>query len=74
MELKPELLQTMLNLGVDPSEIGMLMEKMLSAVTSRQAELTAIDAQISTLNSRRDTLIAELAEADITVAKLIVTE
>lgn len=74
MNLKPELLQTMLNLGVNQEELAMLMDKMMSAVVSRQAAITALDAQIATLTSQREAVFAELQQANVTVGKLVSSE
>lgn len=71
MNLKPELLSTMNNLGVTEAELQVLQSRMLSAVTSLEASLNALNAQINTLTMQRDTIATELADAKVTVAKLI---
>lgn len=71
MNLKPELLAALAKLGVSPEETAMLGEKMLSAVTSREAQLNALDAQIRTLSAQRDVVAAELETANATVGKLL---
>lgn len=71
MNLKSELLQTLTDLGVTPDELTLLQGRMLSAVSSLQAGIAALDAQISTLQGQRDELTAELNQAGVTVAKLI---
>lgn len=70
MNLKPELKSVMDALGVTPDELVMLQGRMMSSVTSLQAQITALDAQISTLNGQRSELAAELAAANVTLAKL----
>ncbi len=74
MNLKPELLTTMSNLGVTEPELELLRSRMLSAVTGLQAQLTALDAQIATLTAQRDTAAYELQQALQTVSKLVTVE
>jgi hypothetical protein len=71
MQLKPLLLQTMTDLGVTPDELVLLQGRMLSAVSSLQANLVALDAQISTLQRQREEVAAELGQASTTVMKLV---
>ncbi len=71
MNLKPELLSTMAQLGVTEAELDLLRGRMLSAVTSLQAQLNALDAQIATLNAQRDVVVGELSQADVTISKLV---
>lgn len=71
MNLKPELLSTMNTLGVTDVELQVLQSRMLSAVTSLEAHLNALNAQISTLTAQRDSVSAELSAAQVTVAKLV---
>lgn len=71
MNLKSELLQTLTDLGVTPDELTLLQGRMLSAVSSLQAGIMALDAQIATLQGQRGELAAELNQASVTVAKLI---
>jgi len=71
MQLKPLLLQTMTELGITPEELDMLRGRMLSSVTSLQAGIISLDAQISTLQRQRDELANELNAASYTVSKLI---
>lgn len=73
MNLKPELLQAMVSLGVTGPELELLSSRMLSAVTSLQAQLNALDTQLATIQSQRDAASQELAQAQITVSKLIET-
>ena len=70
MNLKPELLSTLVSLGVTEPEIAMLGEKMLSSVSGLQATLNALDAQIATLTAQRDEALSELARGLATVKKL----
>lgn len=71
MNLKPELLSAMTTLGVTDSELDLLRTRMLSAVSSLDAHLNALDAQIRTLESQRSAIAEELAQATITVSKLV---
>lgn len=71
MNLNPELMQTMVNLGVTEPELELLRSRMLSAVTGLQAQLNALDAQIATLTAQREAFYVELQQANITVGKLI---
>lgn len=70
MNLKPELLQALVDLGVTSDEVALLQDRMLSAVTGLQASLNALDAQIAQLQSQRATIVAELSAATVTVSKL----
>lgn len=71
MELKPELLSTLIDLGVTEAELELLRGRMLSAVTSLEAHLNALTAQIATLSAQRDAVQEELQASMVTVAKLI---
>lgn len=71
MNLKPELLSAMSSLGVTEPELDLLRARMLGAVTGLQAQLTALDAQIATLQAQRDAVAQELSQANVTVGKLI---
>lgn len=70
MNLKPELLSTLVALGVTEEELVLLGDRMLSAVTGLQAQLNALNAQIDTLSAQRDAVVAELARGVATVKKL----
>lgn len=70
MNLKPELLDVLTALGVTPEEVDLLRERMLSAVTSWQAKVTALDAQIATLEAQRVEALAALDQGLTTVNKL----
>lgn len=74
MNLRPELLATLVTLGVNGDELVTLGSRMLSAVSSLEASLNALDGQIRTLQSQRDAVAAELTQANITVSKLIESE
>lgn len=71
MNLRPELLETMSVLGVTEPELDLLRSRMLGAVTGLQAQLTALDAQIATLQAQRDAVVTELKQANFTVGKLV---
>lgn len=73
MNLKPELLQVMADLGVTEPELETLRSRMMSAVTGLTAQLNALNSQIETLSAQRDALKEELSKANITVDKLIDT-
>lgn len=73
MNLKPQLLDTMTALGVTEPELDLLRSRMLSAVTGLQAQISALDMQIATLQAQRDAVAAELGRASVTVGKLIDT-
>lgn len=70
MNLKPELLSTLTDLGLTAPELELFRDRMLMAVTGLEAQINALDAQIATLESQRDAVAAELAQANVTVAKL----
>lgn len=74
MDLKPELLLTLTNLGVTEAELETLRQRMLYSVTSLEGQLAALDAQISALQAQRASLAIEHASAVVTVAKLIEAE
>lgn len=71
MNLKPELLAVLSELGVTAPELEPLKERMMSAVTSLQAYMTALDAQIDTLTAQRDAAAESLVQANVTVNKLL---
>lgn len=71
MNLKPELLATMTALGVTAPELDTLKARMLFSVTSLEAQVNALDAQIATLTSQRDAASEELAAALVTASKLV---
>ena len=71
MNLKPELLATMFALGVTETELDTLKARMLFSVTSLQAQVNALDAQIATLTAQRDAVRQELAAALVTASKLV---
>lgn len=71
MNLNPTLLATLTSLGLSEAEVSLLESRMMSAVTSLEAQLNALNAQISTLSVQRDAIAEELAVAQVTVAKLL---
>lgn len=71
MNLKPALLDTMTNLGVTPAELDLLRGRMMGAVSSLQAQITALESQIAALEAQRQAALTELAQANITVGKLV---
>ena len=60
-------------LGVTERELELLRSRMLGAVTGLQAQITALDTQIATLQAQRDAAAHELAAAQVTVGKLVVS-
>lgn len=71
MILKAELKQVMDDLGITPDELNTLQSRMLSSVTTVQAQITALSAQIESLTSQRTQFQEELQASMVTVAKLI---
>ena len=71
MNLKPELLATLTGLGVTGAELDTLKARMMFTVTSLQAQVNALDAQIATLTAQRDAVRQELAAALVTASKLV---
>jgi hypothetical protein len=71
MNLKPQLLTTLTNLGITEAELPILSDRMLSLVSSLEAQIDALNAQISTLTGQRDAVRQELAAALVTASKLV---
>jgi hypothetical protein len=71
MNLKPELLATITALGVTEAELDTLRARMLFSVTSLEAQVNALDAQIATLTGQRDAARQELEAALVTASKLV---
>jgi hypothetical protein len=71
MNLKPQLLTTLTNLGITEAELPILSDRMLSLVSSLEAQVSALNAQIATLTAQRDAARQELAVALITASKLV---
>ena len=71
MNLKPELLTTLTSLGITGTELDTLKARMMFTVTSLEAQVNALDAQIATLTAQRDVARQELAVALITASKLV---
>ena len=61
MNLKPELLATLTNLGITEAEVPILYDRMMSLVTSLEANINALSAQIDTLSTQRAELEIQLA-------------
>lgn len=72
MELKPELISAFASLGLSEPELAVIRDRMVLAVESLEARINALNAQIGTLTAQRDEIASELAQANTTVAKLIV--
>jgi hypothetical protein len=71
MNLKPELLAVMTQLGVTEPELIVLAGRMTFAVSSLEAQLNAINAQITQLTQQRDALMVELTNGQVTMSKLV---
>ncbi len=71
MNLKPELLTTLTSLGITGTELDTLKARMMFTVTSLEAQVGALNAQIATLTAQRDVSWQELAVALITASKLV---
>jgi homogentisate 1,2-dioxygenase len=71
MNLKPELLAVMTQLGVTEPELAVLASRMTFAVSSLDAQLNALNAQIDQLTQQRDAVLAELQAGQVTMNKLV---
>jgi hypothetical protein len=71
MNLKPELLATLTSLGITEAELPILFDRMMSLVTSREANINALSAQIDTLTAQKAELEIQLASSQIIAAKLL---
>lgn len=71
MNLKLELLSAMNFLGVTAEELETLKWRMMFSVTSLEAQVNALDAQIATLTAQRDAARQELEAALVTASKLV---
>jgi hypothetical protein len=71
MNLKPELLTTLTNLGITEEELPVLYDRMMSLVTSLQASINAVSAQIDTLTTQKAELEVQLAASQTIAAKLL---
>jgi len=71
MNLKPELLTTLTNLGITKEELPILYDRMLSLVSSLQAQINSLDAQIATLTSQKAEAEGKLKAGQIIAMKLL---
>lgn len=71
MNLKPELLATLTNLGITETELPVLYDRMMSLVTNTNATIMALDTQIHTLTTQRNEAMTRLTEAQAIAAKLL---
>ena len=71
MNLKPELLTTLTSLGITGTELDTLKARMMFTVTSLEAQVSALNAQIATLTAQRDVSRQEFAVALVTASKLV---
>lgn len=73
MNLKPELLATLTNLGITEAEIPVLFDRMMSLVTSLEATIVALNTQIDSLTAQRAEAEIKLAAGRTIAAKLLVS-
>lgn len=71
MNLKPELLTTLTSLGITEAELPVLYDRMMSLVTSLQANINALTAQIDTLSAQKAELETQLVASQTIAAKLL---
>ena len=71
MNLKRQLLTILTNLGVTEPELETLKARMMFSVTSLEAQVDALNAQIATLAAQREAAQQELSVALLTASKLI---
>lgn len=71
MNLKPELLATLTNLGITEAELPVLFDRMMSLVTSLEAQINALSAQIDTLSAQKVELQTQLTASQVIAAKLL---
>jgi uncharacterized small protein (DUF1192 family) len=71
MNLKPKLLTILTNLGVTEPEFETPKARMMFSVTSLEAQVDALNAQIATLAAQREAAQQELSVALLTASKLI---
>jgi hypothetical protein len=71
MTLKPELLTTLTSLGITEAELPVLYDRMMSLVTSLQANINALSAQIDTLSAQKAELEAQLTAGQAIAVKLL---
>lgn len=74
MNLKPELLATLTTLGITEAELPVLYDRMMSLVTSLQANINALTAQIDTLSAQKAELETQLVASQAIAAKLLVVQ
>lgn len=71
MNLKPELLDTLTKLGITEAELPILYDRMLSLVSSLQAQINSLDAQIVTLSAQKVEAEQKLKAGQVIAAKLL---
>ena len=71
MNLKLELLSAMNFLGVTAEELETLKWRMMFSVTSLEAQVNALDAQIATLTAQGDAARQEFEAALVTASKFV---
>jgi uncharacterized small protein (DUF1192 family) len=71
MNIRPQLLTILTNLGVTEPELETLKARMMFSVTSLEAQVDALNAQIATLTAQREAAQQELSVALLTASKLI---
>jgi uncharacterized small protein (DUF1192 family) len=71
MNIRPQLLTILTNLGVTEPELETLKARMMFSVTSLEAQVDALNAQIATLAAQREAAQQELSVALLTASKLV---
>jgi hypothetical protein len=71
MNLKPELLATLTTLGITEAELPILFDRMMSLVTSLEAQINALTAQTDTLLAQKAELQTQLVASQVIAAKLL---
>jgi hypothetical protein len=71
MNLKPELLATLTNLGITEAELPVLYDRMMSLITDLQAQVTALSSQIESLETQKAEAEQKLIDGQVIAYKLL---
>jgi hypothetical protein len=71
MNLKPELLTTLINLGITEAELPVLYDRMMSLITDLQAQVTALSSQIESLETQKAEAEQKLIDGQVIAYKLL---
>jgi hypothetical protein len=71
MNLKPELLTTLINLGITEAELPVLYDRMMSLITDLQAQVTALSSQIESLETQKAEVEQKLIDGQVIAYKLL---